>query len=101
MVAISLSSALMVLSGEPSNRSCWLGRRKPWHGIQESVLRTQEHWVECLRHGREPDTSGADNLKTFALCEAAYASAAERADRPTPGTWRERDGSLPTTARPS
>ena len=26
--------------------------------------------------GREPDTSGADNLKTYALSEASYASAA-------------------------
>jgi predicted dehydrogenase len=50
---------------------------KPWHGIQESVLRTQEHWVDCLDQGREPDTSGADNLKTYALSEAAYVSAAE------------------------
>jgi predicted dehydrogenase len=25
--------------------------------------------------GREPDTSGRDNLKTFALVEAAYLSA--------------------------
>ena len=49
---------------------------KPWHGIQESVLRTQEHWIDCLRAGCEPDTSGADNLKTYGLCEAAYASAA-------------------------
>lgn len=49
---------------------------KPWHGVQESVLATQQHWVECLSKGREPDTSGADNLKTYALCEAAYASAA-------------------------
>ena len=50
---------------------------KPWHGIQESVLRTQEHWVDCMDQGREPDTSGADNLKTYALSEAAYVSAAE------------------------
>jgi predicted dehydrogenase len=49
---------------------------KPWHLVQESVLAAQRHWVECLRQGREPDTSGADNLKTYALCEAAYASAA-------------------------
>ena len=49
---------------------------RPWHGVQESVLATQQHWVACLREGREPDTSGADNLKTYALCEAAYASAA-------------------------
>jgi predicted dehydrogenase len=52
----------------------WASR--PWHGIQESVLTTQRHWVDCLRHGIEPETSGADNLRTFALCEAAYASAA-------------------------
>jgi predicted dehydrogenase len=32
--------------------------------------------VDCLREGREPATSGRDNLKTFALVEAAYASAA-------------------------
>ena len=52
----------------------WASR--PWHGVQESVLATQRHWVDCLRSGAEPATSGADNLKTFALCEAAYASAA-------------------------
>jgi predicted dehydrogenase len=52
----------------------WASR--PWHGIQESVLNTQRHWLDCLRTGREPATSGADNLRTFALCEAAYASAA-------------------------
>ena len=52
----------------------WASR--PWHGIQESVLTTQRHWLACLREGREPATSGADNLRTFALCEAAYASAA-------------------------
>jgi D-apiose dehydrogenase len=52
----------------------WASR--PWHGVQESVLNAQQHWVDCLRAGREPATSGADNLKTFALAEAAYASAA-------------------------
>jgi predicted dehydrogenase len=48
---------------------------KPWHAIQESVLRIQEHWVQCLRAGREPETSGGDNLRTFALVERAYAAA--------------------------
>lgn len=52
---------------------------RPWHGVQESVLNAQRHWVECLREGREPATSGADNLKTFALAEAAYASAERHA----------------------
>jgi len=50
---------------------------QPWHNIQESVALIQQHWTDCLKAGREPDTSGADNLKTFALVEAAYLSAAE------------------------
>lgn len=49
---------------------------KPWHNVQESVLAIQQHWVACLAEGREPDTSGRDNLRTFALVHAAYESAA-------------------------
>lgn len=47
-----------------------------WALVQESVVNTQQHWVDCLRSEREPATSGKDNLKTFALVEAAYDSAA-------------------------
>lgn len=54
----------------------WASR--PWHNIQESVAAIQKHWVDCLTKGKEPATSGADNLKTFALVEAAYAGAASR-----------------------
>jgi D-apiose dehydrogenase len=50
--------------------------QKPWHNIQESVLNIQQHWVKCLRENVAPATSGADNLKTFSLVEAAYESAA-------------------------
>ncbi|WP_118134485.1 Gfo/Idh/MocA family protein [Oceanicella sp. SM1341] len=49
---------------------------RPWHNIQESVLRIQAHFLDCLAIGRAPETSGADNLRTLALVEAAYASAA-------------------------
>jgi D-apiose dehydrogenase len=49
--------------------------QRPWHNIQESVLNIQRHWVEALRDGRTPDTSGQDNLQTFALVQAAYRSA--------------------------
>lgn len=49
---------------------------KPWHNIQESVVLIQQHWVQALRNGTEPMTSGRDNLKTFALVEAVYQSAA-------------------------
>lgn len=52
----------------------WASR--PWHNIQESVFSIQSHWVDKLNSGEETSTSGADNLKTFALVEAAYESAA-------------------------
>jgi D-apiose dehydrogenase len=58
--------------------------QRPLHVVQESVLETQRHFIECLRRGREPATSGADNLRTYALCEAAYRSAETgEAVRPT------------------
>jgi D-apiose dehydrogenase len=53
----------------------WASR--PWHNIQESVALIEQHWVDCLLEGREPQTSGRDNLKTFALVEAVYQSAAQ------------------------
>jgi D-apiose dehydrogenase len=51
----------------------WASR--PWHNIQESVALIQQHWVHCLATKSEPQTSGRDNLKTFALVEAVYQSA--------------------------
>ncbi|MDE0114751.1 MAG: Gfo/Idh/MocA family oxidoreductase, partial [Albidovulum sp.] len=48
----------------------------PWHVSQESVLNANAHFLETFRHSKEADTSGTDNLKTFALVEAAYESAA-------------------------
>jgi D-apiose dehydrogenase len=47
----------------------------PWHGAQESVLRVEQHWVKSLREKCEPETSGADSLKTYGLVFAAYESA--------------------------
>jgi D-apiose dehydrogenase len=49
---------------------------KPWHNIQESVVSIQQHWVDCLKSDTQPQTSGCDNLQTFALLEAVYQSAA-------------------------
>ncbi|MFY0633704.1 MAG: Gfo/Idh/MocA family oxidoreductase [Vannielia sp.] len=56
---------------------------RPWHNIQESVVTIQQHFIHCLSEGAVPETSGADNLKTFALVEAAYVSAAEGRSVPT------------------
>jgi D-apiose dehydrogenase len=50
---------------------------RPWFNIQDSVVNIQAHWLQCLRKGYEPQTSGRDNLKTLALVEAAYTSAAQ------------------------
>ncbi len=52
----------------------WAAR--PWHVVQESVRATEAHFAECLASGREPATSGHDNLKTYALVDAVYRSAA-------------------------
>ncbi|MEO9788688.1 MAG: Gfo/Idh/MocA family oxidoreductase [Aurantimonas coralicida] len=48
---------------------------RPWHNIQESVRIIQQHFVACIDAGTQPETSGADNLKTLALVQAAYRSA--------------------------
>ncbi len=50
--------------------------KEPWHMIEESVYKTCAHLLESLKAGREAATSGRDNLKTYAICEAAYESAA-------------------------
>ena len=56
---------------------------EPWHIAQESVLNTCRHMLERFREGRPADTSGEDNLRTYALAEAAYRSAASgRAEEP-------------------
>jgi predicted dehydrogenase len=49
----------------------------PWDLIQESVFNIQRHFVHCLRLGETPETSGTDNLRTLALVDAAYSSAAD------------------------
>jgi predicted dehydrogenase len=52
----------------------WTSR--PWHASQESVLHTNAHMLASFRAGVEAETCGSDSLKTFALVEAAYESAA-------------------------
>jgi len=43
--------------------------------VQSSIVATNANWLECLRTGKEPETSGEDNLKTLGLVYAAYESA--------------------------
>jgi predicted dehydrogenase len=74
---------MIVTSGETTTQTtvstplrAWTSQ--PWHTAQESVLNTQRHWIDSLRSGTAPQTSGEDNLRTYALVVAAYRSAAER-----------------------
>jgi D-apiose dehydrogenase len=48
---------------------------QPWHTVQESVLRTEEGIIRAWKAGRDPESTGDDNLKTYALVEAAYEAA--------------------------
>lgn len=47
----------------------------PAEAIQDSMVAIQRHWIECLTSGREPETSGVDNLRTLGLTFGAYESA--------------------------
>ena len=47
----------------------------PAHAVPESVLTIQRHFVDCLAKGKQPDTSGEDNLKTLELTFGAYQAA--------------------------
>ena len=59
----------------------WASR--PWHVVQDSVHRTCAHMLDCVRTGRQAETSAEDSLRTFALVEAAYdAAATRRSGRP-------------------
>lgn len=49
---------------------------EPWTQIQDSVVHTQRHFIQSLRSGAEPETSGRDSLFTYGPLEAAYQSAA-------------------------
>lgn len=62
----------------------WTSR--PWHVSQEAVLHTNRHMFQRWREGRPADTSGEDNLKTYALVDAAY-EAARTHNAVKPAVW--------------
>lgn len=43
--------------------------------VQESVYRACEHIHHAFRTGTPAEVAGTDNIKTYALCEAAYVAA--------------------------
>lgn len=48
---------------------------RPWHVSQEGAFAACRHFLERLQAGVPAETSGADNLRTFALVDAAYRAA--------------------------
>ena len=59
-----------------SRRRCCPGPRAPGTTSRRASRRSSSTGSTACATGRETSTSGADNLKTFALVEAAYAGAA-------------------------
>ncbi|PDQ19030.1 oxidoreductase [Mesorhizobium sanjuanii] len=48
-----------------------------WHVAQEGAFVACRHFLGCLRRGVPAETSGSDNLRTYALVDAAYRAAEE------------------------
>lgn len=87
IMEVSTSAGMASVSVDPPVPS-WGAR--PWHIVQESVLATCTHMLEAFRAGRPAATSAEDNVKTFALAEAAYVAAATgKAVRPSDLIARE------------
>jgi predicted dehydrogenase len=47
---------------------------EPWNGIQDSVVNVNRHWIDCLKTGKTPETSGFDTLKLLDITLGAYES---------------------------
>jgi predicted dehydrogenase len=60
---------------------------RPWHVAQQGVIGACRHFLDCLQRGVPAETSGEDNLRTYALVDAAYRAAAERR-AVEPVSWR-------------
>lgn len=48
----------------------------PWHVSQEGAMGACRHFLDCLQRGVPAETRGEDNLRTYALVDAAYRAAA-------------------------
>jgi predicted dehydrogenase len=69
--SILFSDFELQLNGKSRRREIY-GRDS---GYQESFDRVIEHFVDCIENERPFETGPADNLKTLALVEDAYALA--------------------------
>ncbi len=60
---------------------------EPWHASQEGAFSACAHFLERFRHGHAAETCGEDNLRTFALVDAAYRAAGSH-QAEAPFVWR-------------
>jgi D-apiose dehydrogenase len=60
---------------------------KPWHVSQEGAFGACRHFLHCIQKGEPAETRGEDNLRTYALVDAAY-GAAEGQRSVEPKRWR-------------
>lgn len=60
---------------------------EPWHVAQESAFNACRHFLDCVKRRVPAETAGPDNLKSYALVDAAYRAAAEHR-AVNPETWR-------------
>ncbi|UDL88751.1 Gfo/Idh/MocA family oxidoreductase [Mesorhizobium sp. PAMC28654] len=60
----------------------------PWHVAQEGAFVACRHFLDCLQRGLPAETSGRDNLKTYALVDAAYRGATEH-QAIIPAQWKQ------------
>lgn len=72
-IEVTANGVMRTMNAEPE-LAPWMER--PWNVVQDSVLRTCRHILQAYRAGQMPSVAAADNVKTIALCEAAYLSAA-------------------------
>lgn len=74
-ITLHTDGAHSVIEAEPAVPD-WGAR--PWHGVQDSVIRFQAHALRVMRGEDQPQPSGEDNLRTLELALAAYDAAEGR-----------------------
>ena len=78
-ITLGADYQLQVVSGESVSNEVieipnhgWTS--EPWNGIQDSVVNVNRHWIDCLKTGKTPETSGFDTLKLLDITLGAYES---------------------------
>jgi len=71
-VVVTADGVARTIMTEPEVRP-WM--QQPWNVVQDSVVATCAHILGAYRSGIAPSVSAADNVKTIALCAAAYEAA--------------------------